>query len=269
MILPLLASGCHLVSRAKNNAVAYHPATMKSKGGRGRKKLYGKKEKLAMMFEKPEDMTHATSPIYGEKGMMLRYASAKLLWRPVGVMVQFVAVLHPIRGKCLLICTDTTIPSLEVIRFYGLRFKIEVSFKQSIHTIGAYLYHFWMAAMSPVRRGSGDQHLHRKTEEYRKAVRRKIEAYHRFMQVGLVAQGIMAAISTSVPHVVWKSFGSWLRTIRPDICPSEMVVSIAMKNSFPQFLTDENTNPILAKFIIERMDFSRNNRRTVGVKPMI
>ena len=191
--------------------------------------------------------------------MSLHYRGAMMLWKPIGVMVLFVAVLHPTRGKCLLLCTDTTISPLEVIRLYGLRFKIEVSFKQSVHTIGAYLYHFWMAAMTPLSRKSGDQHLHHKTGEYRKAVRRKTDAYHRFMQVGLVAQGIMTAISTSVPLAVWKSFGSWLRTIRPDICPSEMVVSIAIKNSFPEFLTGENTIPILAKFILDRTDFSRKN----------
>ena len=148
---------------------------------------------------------------------------------------------------------------MEVIRLYGLRFKIEVSFKQSVHTIGAYLYHFWMAEMTPLRRKNGDQHMHHRNEEYRRAVRRKTDAYHRFMQVGLVAQGIMVAISTSVPLTVWESFGSWLRTIRPNICPSEMVVSIAMKNSFPEFLTGKDSVPILAQFILGRIDFSRKN----------
>ena len=146
-----------------------------------------------------------------------------------------------------------------VICFYGFRFKIEVSFKQSIHTIGAYLYHFWMAAMTPLRRNSGDQHMHRKSEEYRKAVRRKMDAYHRFMQVGIVAQGIMVAISTTVPQTVWSSFGSWLRTIRPNMCPSEMVVSTAMKNTFPEFLLAKDSVPILTKFILSRTDFSRKN----------
>ena len=64
-----------------------------------------------------------------------------------------------------------------------------------------------MVGMAPHGRRNGDQHLHRKTEKYRKTIRRKTEAYHRFIQVGLVAQEIMATISTSVPLVVWKSFG--------------------------------------------------------------
>ena len=259
IILPLLENGCHLISRVKSNAVAYHPVPPSDKIRPGRKKLYGRKEKLSGMFDNPGGMTEAISPIYGEKGISIRYRSAKMLWRPIGVMVLFVATIHPTRGRCLLVCTDIDMSPMEVIRFYGFRFKIEVSFKQSIHTIGAYLYHFWMAAMTPLRRNSGDQHMHRKSEEYRKAVRRKMDAYHRFMQVGIVAQGIMVAISTTVPQKVWSSFGSWLRTIRPNMCPSEMVVSTAMKNTFPEFLLAKDSVPILTQFILSRTDFTRKN----------
>lgn len=259
VILPLLGRGCHLISRVKSNAVAYHPAPPPGKVGPGRKRIYGGKEKLSGMFDNPGGMTEATSPIYGEKGISIRYRSAKMLWRPIGVMVLFVAVIHPTRGRCLLVCTDIEMSPIEVIRLYGLRFKIEVSFKQSIHTIGAYLYHFWMAAMTPLRRCNGDQYMHLKSEEYRKAVRRKIDAYHRFMQVGIVAQGIMVAISTTVPHTVWRSFGSWLRTIRPNMCPSEMVVATALKNTFPEFLMGKDSVSILTQFILSRTDFSRKN----------
>jgi hypothetical protein len=59
--------------------------------------------------------------------------------RPVGILVRFVVVLHPQRGAILLMCTDLTLPALDVIRIYGLRFKIEVSFKPALHVIGAYL----------------------------------------------------------------------------------------------------------------------------------
>jgi hypothetical protein len=259
IILPLLEIGCHLVSKAKITAVAYHPAPPPEKTRRGRPKVYGEKVRLSSMFNNPEGMAEAPSPIYGEKGVVIRYASAILIWRPVGVAVLFVAAIHPTRGKILLVCTDTGMNPLEVILLYGLRFKIEVSFKQAIHTIGAYLYHFWMAAMTPLRRGDGNQYMHRRTEEYRNAVRRKLDAYHRFMQVGIVAQGIMVAMSTTVPYKVWGSFGSWLRTIRPGQCPSEMVVSTAMKNTFPEFLLAKDPAPGIAKFMRDRIDFSRNS----------
>ena len=259
IILPLLERGCHLISRVKNNAVAYYPAPPPKPGQLGRPKMYGQKIRLASLFDAPEVMTVAESPIYRETNVLLRYRVIDLLWRPVGISIRFVAVIHPTRGKCLLMSTNLAMSALEIIHLYGLRFKIEVSFKQAIHTIGAYLYHFWMAAMTPLRRNNKDQYMHHKTEKYRKAIRRKLDAYHRFIQVGLIAQGIMVAISTTVPELVWNSYGSWLRTIRLGQCPSEMVVSLALKNKFPEFLMSGCSCGNIVKFIRERLDFSRKN----------
>lgn len=259
IILPFLKKGCHLISRVKKNAVAYYPAPPPKPGTRGRPKMYGQKVHLSSLFDALEIMTVAESPIYGETNVLLRYLVLDLLWRPVGITIRFVAVIHPSRGQCLLMSTNLELNALEIIKLYGLRFKIEVSFKQAIHTIGAYLYHFWMATMSPLRRNGQDQYMHRKTEEYRKAIRRKLDAYHRFIQVGLIAQGIMIAISTTTPQLVWNSYGSWLRTIRPGLCPSEMVVSLALKNKFPEFLMNGCLCGNLVKFIRERLDFSRKN----------
>jgi len=109
--------------------------------------VYGEKNRLASLFDNEEDMTEAESPIHGEKNVTLRYRTLDLLWRPIGIKVRFVAIVHPSRGKCLLMSTNLALVSLEIIRLYCLRFKIKVSFKQAIHNVGAYLYHFWMAAM--------------------------------------------------------------------------------------------------------------------------
>jgi hypothetical protein len=256
----LLAQGNHLVTRVKSNSVAFFPATPPPPHRprrKGRPAQYGKKIKIATLLQQTDRLQEAPSPVYGEKGVILRFRTADLLWRPVGILVRFVVVLHPQRGAILLMCTDLTLPPLDIIRIYGLRFKIEVSFKQSLHVIGAYAYHFWMAAMTPLRRVSGNQYLHHKSDAYRNAVRRKIAAYHRHIQLGLIAQGLLQILSATQPKLVWRSFGSWIRTIRPGLAPSEQVVAIALRHTLPEFLATAAKTPILVKFIRDRLDLSR------------
>ena len=254
----LLAQGNHLASQVRMNAVAYLPAdTPSGKRKKGRPRCYGKKILLKTLFDNPEIMHEAKSPVYGEKDVLLRYRSMDLLLKRIGILVRFVAVIHPTRGRCILLCTDLSLSPIEIIALYGLRFKIEVSFKQAIRTIGSYAYHFWMKNMTPIRRSSGNQYLHRKSEQYRKAIRRKLDAYHRFIQIGLIAQGLLQYLSVSFHDLVWAKFGSWLRTIRPGIPPSEYVTSLALKNSFPDFLSGTPSTATFTKFLLDRIDFNK------------
>jgi hypothetical protein len=201
-------------------------------------------------------MTIDKSPVYGETDVQIQYRYVDLLLRPLGILVRFVAVIHPSRGSAIYMSTDLTLQPIEIIRIYGLRFKIEVSFKQSLHTIGAYSYHFWMKNMKSIQRKSGNQYQHKNSKQYRNAVRRKIDAYHRHIQIGLIAQGLVQYLSANFPDIVWKYFGSWIRTIRPGIPPSEYTTSIALKNSFFDFFATNQTYSILQKFLMNKMDFS-------------
>jgi hypothetical protein len=255
----LLARGSHLVSRVRSTAVGYWPAEQPPKPKRGRPRLYGRKLRLITVFDDPvADWIEAKSPVYDEHDVVLRYRVLDLLWRPVGRLVRFVAVDHPTRGRILLICTDLTMAPLEIIRLYGIRFKIELSFKQALRVIGVYAYHFWMSGMKPFNRfRSGNQYLHRETPEYREAVTRKISAYHRHIQLGLIAQGLLQYLAVSAPAVVWASFGSWLRTIRDGIPPSERVTSLALRNALPEFLAGNSDGTSFKKFLTQRIDLGR------------
>jgi len=108
--------------------------------------------------------------------------------------------------------------------------------------------------MKPLRRNNGNQHLHRESLEYRNAIKRKIHAYHVFIQAGVVCQGLLQYLAVAFPQLVWTSFGSWLRTIRPGIPPSELVVATALRQSLPEFLLNAPLTNIFAKFVMERQD---------------
>ncbi len=123
--------------------------------------------------------------------------------------------------------------------------------------MGTDTYRFWMATMTPLRRVSGKQYLHRHSSSYRKNVLRKLRAYHRHIPLGLIAQGLMQLLAAVQPTVVWGFFGSWMRTIRPGIPPSEQVCAMALSNSLPVCLADTQNAATLKKFLLERIDLQR------------
>lgn len=257
IIKALKAVNSFLVSRLKITASAEYPASPKAPHARGRKPKYGKKISLATLFRERHLFTIAPSPVYGEESVNLKYYCINLLWRPIGELLRFVLVDHPTRGKIILMTTKLDLDPIRVIALYGYRWKIEVSFKTALRVIGAYAYHFWMREMDKISVGSGDQYLHRKTKDYRDQVMRKIEAYHRFVQLGCVAHGLHQYLASTKMDDVWSSFRSWLRTMKKNQMPSELVVSYALRSSLPGFLLGAPKGHDIEKFLSMHTDPAR------------
>ena len=259
ILRPLLAAGHQVLSRVRCNAVAYYLAPKPDQPRRGRPRLYGDKVRLWDLWKKYRiQFQTIPSPVYGETAVTIRYFTIDLLWRPIGQRVRFVLVDHPTRGRVILMSTDRALTALEIIATYSYRFKIELAFKQALYTLGSYGYHFWMMSMQPLSRRSGNQYLHRTSEDYRRLVRRKLDAYHRYVLLGCIAQGLLQYLALSFRVQVWRSFRSWLRTMNPAQPPSEAVVAQALRNTLPEFLVTDPDEHDLKKFILENTDFDRS-----------
>ena len=190
-------------------------------------------------------------------GVIIEFYRIELFWKPLGALVQFVLTRHPTRGNAIVMSTDLTADPLSLIMIYGLRFKIEVFFKQAVHQVGAFLYRFWLKIMSSKKRGSGDKLLQFAPKEFKDKVIKKIRSYNLFIQVGFIAHGLLQYLSMHCYKDVWENFSTWIRTIRENTLPSEMVVSKAMSETYFEFLIDRQNDPILMKFMHKKISARR------------
>lgn len=253
-------NGAMLV-RVRNNAIGYLPAEAPEKPSRGRPRKYGERVVIFDLFEtRKADFETIPSPIRDEEGVLTRYLVVDLLWKQLKDKVRFILSDHPSRGRCILMTNDWNLEPADAIRFYHARFGIETSFKALVHTVGGFDYHFWMKDMDKIKRGSGDQYLHRKDDSYREKVRSKMAAYHVFVNLAAIAQGLLCYLALAHKDLVWRCFGSWMRTIRKEIAPSEAVTSEALQQSFPEFLQSSDDPLAFKKFLDEKSDPERMRR---------
>lgn len=99
----------------------------------------------------------------------------------------------------------------------------------------------------------GNQHLHRQSDQYRAQVRRKLAAYERHVQIGLIVQGLLQYLAVFHHRAVWRFFGSWLRTANRTLAPSELVVAHALRHSLPDFLLSLPRSDTLKKFFASKL----------------
>jgi len=65
-----------------------------------------------------------------------------------------------------------------------------------------------------------------------------------------------------MPEQVWRSFGSWMRTVRPGLAPSEQVTVVALRNSFPELIAASART-----FIRKSHPRPRRSRHVPGWRP--
>ena len=93
--------------------------------------------------------------------------------------------------------------------------------------------------------------------ELPQAVRRKLAAYERHIQLGLIAQGLLQFLALHFRRVVWFNFHTYIRTASPQKPPSEWVVSHALRHTWLEFLAGSPESLTLKKFLASKISLAR------------
>jgi len=213
----------HLITRAKDNTVAYFEP-------QPRNKRFQKRDKVKLMesFDHPTCFNTTKVKLYG-KPTTISYCSLDLLWKPIDAILRFVLVQHGDQ-RFILMCSDLTLAPLTILEIYTCRTKIEVMFDVLKNLLGGFCYHFWTACQ-PKRQRAKKTDLSLLTEPALQQVKATLTAVERFVNLAIMAVGILQYLSLTVPTQIWRGHTGWLRTYSSSF-PSERIVKTVIATEF-------------------------------------
>lgn len=213
----------HLITRAKNNYIAYCPP---AEG----EKAYQEKDKIWLMelFDHPHSFVAAQVMMYGQL-RTISYCCLDLLWKPVKGMIRFVMIQDG-DGRYILMGSDPKLSAVDMIAIYAYRTKIEVMFDALKYILGAFCYHFWSKLFPKVKRGQVLEAADL-SELQNEKLKATLTAIERFVNLAAMAMGLLQYLSLTATNEIWLDNPCWFRTYS-SACPSEQMVKNVVANEF-------------------------------------
>ena len=207
--------------------------------GRGRPRKKGEAIKLKQLFEsEKENFTRSKVWLYG-KEETVEYLCKDLLWG-TGLFwpMRFVLVKCGDK-KLILVCTNVLFTPLQILRLYGYRFKIEVTFRTLKQLLSAFGYHFWSVSMPKLdrfaKKGEKDPLTEIQCEKKRASILQAFSAIERYVMIALIANGTLQLLSLKYSSIVEKSCFCWLRTASRNVVSEETMSRFLRRDFFQQF----------------------------------
>jgi hypothetical protein len=203
--------------------------------GRGRPRKKGEAIKLKQVFDSEKEIFSKANVLLYGKEETVEYLCKDLLWgKGLYRLMRFVMVKCG-DTKLILVCTDVSFMPLQILRLYGYRFKIEVTFRTLKQLLGAFCYRFWSASMPKLNRfskkGERDPLLGVNSEEERRHILSAFSAIERYVMTALIANGMLQLLSLKYSSIVENSSFCWLRTVSKKIV-SEMTMSRFLRHDY-------------------------------------
>jgi hypothetical protein len=139
------------VTRLRLDAALYEPAPPRKPGQIGRPRLKGERlPNLSEVAEDPATVWKLTTIAnwYGSEDRRVEIASAKVVWYSTGlfaVPVRWVLIRDPEGGfkPQALLCTDLDADPLKIVRWFVMRWQLEVTFQQTRRHLGFETHRQW------------------------------------------------------------------------------------------------------------------------------
>ncbi len=230
----------HIVTRAKDNAVAYEDPPSKY-SGRGRPRKHGRKVVLATLFStRVEAFETVTMTVYDE-AKVLSILCVDLLWRPIKEKLRFVLVKDGAQ-TFILMCSDLTLDPKEIVQIYSKRFKIEVTFKTLKHVIGGFRYHFWTSAWTdPKGKSLSLEQLKNLPEHSKLLIAGAMNAIEAFVNIALIATGLLQILAVEYAEDIRYKHRWWMRTHSSEVPSEEMVKTVIQHEFYHHFRNFKHT----------------------------
>jgi hypothetical protein len=251
-----------MVTRLAKNVVAYEPhiEDLFAPIQRGRRRKYGKRLKLFDLFDGPlESWT-----ILDNSGqpMQVRGWCRDLLWKPLRMLVRFVGIEHPEKGRMILLSSDITFGPTDIAQAYVYRFWIEIGFHTAKSLLGTFRYHFWLKAMSHLGSFPKEIKLSGLHADLANKMLKKTHVIELFIACAGIAQGLLVYLSIYQADTVASRARFWLRTKRGGAV-GERIAAAYIKISLRNLGKAKSDATALEKFISEKQGWGTHEENSL------